>query len=64
LAERENTPKTMAYGANVRGQIFEVTPEELKKLDENEDRYHRHKVTLRSGREAWVYRLRAGQRAT
>ena len=45
-------------GYSVKGTAFKVTPDDLEKLDTNEDRYQRQRVTLRSGKNAWVYRLK------
>jgi gamma-glutamylcyclotransferase (GGCT)/AIG2-like uncharacterized protein YtfP len=43
-------------GSQVEGQVIEVTPEELQRLDIYEtSAYHRIRVTLRSGLEAWTY---------
>jgi gamma-glutamylcyclotransferase (GGCT)/AIG2-like uncharacterized protein YtfP len=45
-----------APGEIVRGNCIMVTPAELKQIDIYEtDAYQRVRVTLRSGRAAWVY---------
>ena len=42
--------------ASIEGRILEVTPGELAHIDMYEgDLYARHKVTLESGTQAWVY---------
>ena len=41
---------------SIDGFAFEVSDNELKKIDKYEtDAYKRTKVTLKSGRQAWVY---------
>lgn len=43
----------------VLGEVFEVSPEELRRLDRYERlgvRYERIAITLDDGQEAWVYR--------
>ena len=41
---------------SVQGLVFQILPQELKQLDEYETgAYHRRKVTLADGCEAWVY---------
>jgi len=43
-------------GSVVEGEVLVLTPEELKKIDRYEGpAYVRRKVTLRSGKTAWVY---------
>lgn len=43
-------------GNSVKGLILRVTPAELELIDQYEgSAYQRKKVTLVSGREAWVY---------
>ncbi|HZS42715.1 MAG TPA: gamma-glutamylcyclotransferase family protein [Candidatus Paceibacterota bacterium] len=43
-------------GHGVDGITFDVTPEELTKIDQyEEDFYKRQRVRLKSGREAWTY---------
>jgi gamma-glutamylcyclotransferase (GGCT)/AIG2-like uncharacterized protein YtfP len=43
-------------GSSVEGLVIAVTPAELKQIDRYEtDAYQRKKVTLTSGRQAWVY---------
>ncbi len=40
----------------VEGTVFEITEEELLVADKYEpDNYQRIKITLRSGKEAWIY---------
>lgn len=40
----------------IEGEILKLTPDELARVDEYEtNAYRRVKVTLKSGREAWVY---------
>ncbi len=39
----------------VDGLIFEVTPAELKTLDDYEEEYKRIEVVLKSGARAWAY---------
>ena len=39
----------------VHGQVFELTKEDLKKLDDWEKKYYRIEVTLRDGTKAQVY---------
>lgn len=40
----------------IEGFVFEITAEELKQADEYEvDSYKRVAVTLKSGKQAWVY---------
>jgi gamma-glutamylcyclotransferase (GGCT)/AIG2-like uncharacterized protein YtfP len=42
--------------ASVEGLMLEITPEELISADRYEtDAYRRFRVTLRSGKEVWVY---------
>jgi gamma-glutamylcyclotransferase (GGCT)/AIG2-like uncharacterized protein YtfP len=44
------------HGSSVDGLLLEVTPDELARLDYYEtSAYRRFWVTLRSGRECWVY---------
>lgn len=44
-------------GNSVEGLVIAVTPTELIQIDHYEGRaYQRQKVTLASGRSAWVYR--------
>jgi gamma-glutamylcyclotransferase (GGCT)/AIG2-like uncharacterized protein YtfP len=45
--------------SEVKGKILSVTPNDLKKLDDWEDKYKRIKVTLKNGEEAWAYQLKA-----
>lgn len=43
-------------GGLVEGAVLAVTPTELKRIDQYEGQaYQRKKVTLASGRQAWVY---------
>ena len=43
-------------GSSIQGEVIEVNPAELKLIDEWEtDTYQRTKVTLKSGKQAWVY---------
>jgi gamma-glutamylcyclotransferase (GGCT)/AIG2-like uncharacterized protein YtfP len=40
----------------IEGYVFEITPDELKQADNYEvDRYKRIAVSLKSGKQAWVY---------
>lgn len=41
----------------VKGQRFKLTPKQLSKLDDWEEKYKRHKVKLDSGKEAFVYKF-------
>lgn len=43
--------------AVIRGMVFEVTDDDLRRFDayEGEDDYGRTELTLASGRRAWVY---------
>lgn len=54
----ENIQRTLveAKGEKVEGMIFEISEAELLQADKYEpDNYQRVKVTLQSGREAWIY---------
>lgn len=43
-------------GSVVEGEVLELTPEELARIDRYEGQaYTRQKVTLSSGKTAWVY---------
>lgn len=43
-------------GSSVEGLVIQITPEELKLIDRYEgSAYQRKRVTLVSGRQAWVY---------
>lgn len=42
----------------VEGLLIEVGPDELKLLDEYEEKYERAEVTLESGVRAWVFVLK------
>lgn len=43
-------------GKSVMGKVLDVTPEEIERMDIYEtSAYRRIRVTLRSGRETWVY---------
>ena len=55
--KRQMTPVASDDGGDVvEGMVFEVTAEELLVADTYEpDNYERVKVTLRSGKEAWIY---------
>ncbi|MFN8372319.1 MAG: gamma-glutamylcyclotransferase family protein [Anaerolineae bacterium] len=54
---RETYPIIMEQaGSSVEGMVLDVTAEELARADHYEtDAYRRLRVTLRSGKEAWVY---------
>ena len=44
------------HTTSIEGVVFEISPEELRRADSYEtDNYKRIKVTLQSGKEAWVY---------
>jgi len=53
----DNVKKTDDEWSNVQGTVFEVTDDELAKSDafEAQFNYHRIRVALASGNEAWVY---------
>lgn len=55
--ERQRTLiETRESGDSVEGTAFEVTYDELLRVDEYEpSEYRRAEVTLASGKEAWVY---------
>ena len=58
VQDGQETFPTLHAGAEsfVEGRILEVTPQELSHIDMYEgDLYARHKVTLESGTQAWVY---------
>ncbi len=43
-------------GSTINGSVLDVTPEELRKMDEYEtSAYERRELPLESGRRAWVY---------
>ena len=45
----------------IEGLVIKVTPDELGKIDEYEtETYRRTEVTLKSGRQAWVYEKNEG----
>ncbi len=47
-----------AAGSSVEGQVITVSPTELNRIDHYEgEAYRRTKVTLVSGRRAWVYQV-------
>lgn len=48
-------------GRNLRGDVIEVTPEQIKKLDSWEEKYERDVITLDNGDKAYVYKLNPGQ---
>jgi len=45
-------------GKNLRGEVLEVTPEQLKKLDNWEEKYERSTIILENGEKAFVYKLK------
>lgn len=47
-----------APGSVTKGEVFEVSRDELKRLDKWEDRYHRVEVTLSDGSTASLYLLK------
>ena len=56
----KKTEKTFPYlvrreGSTVFGKVFELTKEDLDKLDDWEKKYYRIEVTLRDGSKAQVY---------
>lgn len=55
LKEDENYTTIIPGGGSVEGQIMELTPEQIARLDKWEADYTRHKVSLDSGEEVWAY---------
>jgi gamma-glutamylcyclotransferase (GGCT)/AIG2-like uncharacterized protein YtfP len=60
VSKSEQTQHLIAVAGNeddkINGMVFEITPQELMIADEYEtDDYKRIKVTLDSGKQAWIY---------